>query len=244
MGWKGILVGQCRSGVWSTAEKDLHFCVLELRAVSLSLAAFLVVRSSNSHPIRQHCSSGVYQEPRRNTLDSSILRDQGSITVVRSPSHHGSSPVHPRAPEFLGRLGLSQQPSPRDRMDAPYGSLQATPVALPLGVSGPVCHSPQRTVTDLRQSVPRPSSMANRCHVPGLEWSGGVRLPSNQTHSRGAEETAGRTSISSTNSTLLAESAVVSGPPSHAVLGTSRLPSWSKLLRQLVGSTYTPTHQG
>ena len=106
MGWGATFGNLSTNGRWSKQESDLHINVLELNATFLiSDTSFSEksVESSGETPSRQHNSSDVCQQPRRDSITQSHVVDTRTVELVATTQHSDHCRTPPGCLQCPGR---------------------------------------------------------------------------------------------------------------------------------------------
>ena len=164
-------------------------------------------------PHGQHYCGSLPEQARRHSIASPVQQGVRDHFLVFPAENCDLRKVSARSFECSGRLSQSVITNPPHGVDnLPPG----TPA--PLGSGGetfhrPVCHTVLAPSADVCVSVSRPGGMADQCHGDRLEGDESLRLSSLSALKQGHEESRLRAALPHTNSTFLAEPAMVPGSP-------------------------------
>ena len=107
-GWGASCLGTTTGGPWSPQERKWHINCLELLAATLALKTFVKDKMGVSVLLRIDNTNGscLYQQSRRDGIQTTCLLDQGLVDVVPGEEHSHPSTTSTRGTELYGRFGV------------------------------------------------------------------------------------------------------------------------------------------
>ncbi len=187
--------------------------------------------------VRQHHGGVSHQPPRRHALKDSLRQDGESGFVVREESNRLDVEVHSGTPKRHGRSTQSSTPDSEERVVLAPRRSPSSVAGLGQTDDRSVRNSPESQASDILLSRSRRSSRGGRCNVTEMVTFSRVRIPAISSDSSDFEQSSHGRSGDDSDSPVLAESRMVSGPPSIADGASAGATS--------VGPAATPTpHEG
>ena len=236
VGWGAHMDKRTASGRWSEAMKELHINVLELNAIWLGIQAFEdTLHDSNVAIMCENVSDIAYlrnqggtrsQQMCRMAIDTCEWAEERSMTLI--PRH------------LPGHLNvLADHLSRRDQILKTEWSLNPAVARRVLGQStcGSVCTQVQHQTSNLHVSDSRTGGLESRQSSPIMGRSVRLRVPTNGSDQTDSEQVNLAQSGADPHSPPLAETGMVSGPPTtvHSFpVGTS---TNSKVAKEIILSS-------
>ena len=228
MGWGATFGNLSTNGRWSKQESDLHINVLELKATLLAIQAFLKksVESSGETPSRQHNSSDVCQQPRRDSITQSHVIDTRTVELVPTTQHSDHCRTPPGCLECPGRQRVADiyrfqrlETTTRNNTIFPQGQRDRS-----------LRHKTDQSMKELCELATRPTCCGDGRFFNRLESDERICVSTIQSHptdinegyKRQCEHSASSTSV--TNPTLVATTATAHSPTSST---SPRIPNSS-----------------
>ena len=175
------------------------------------------VQNSNIHftEDRQHHSSGLYQQPGRNSLQGVGDAHKGLVDVVPGEEypHYSSAPA--RCAEHHSRHRV-QGNAGQDRLEVEPHDIPEDQQPLWTSGHGPICIQTVHSVPTLLQLAARSLCTSNRCLSPRLDSHEVLCQSSMESGGSGSCTSTIPTGSSGVNSSGLEETAVVSNTSEHA----------------------------
>ena len=189
---------QC-TGTIGSVESDGNICVG-------------VERFSSDGGIRQYHSSGLHEEARGNSVESTSGSHAGSLQLVGIESDNNKVSSHTRTSECIGRQSVQRGTNNSNRM---VNQSQNTGISVESVVQangGSVCHASQSQTSNLCITSTRQSILGSGCSIHKLGKSSNLCFSTNCHNSQSSAETSNSQLHNDSHSTILAETEVVSHP--------------------------------
>ena len=239
VGWGAHMAERTASGRWSEAMKELHINVLELNAIWLGLQAFEdTLQDSNVAIMCDNVSAIAYLRNQGGTRSQQMCRMAiDTCEWAEKRSHDTDTQTSPWASQCVSRSSEPQRSDSENRMESESSRSTACIPSLGQSTCGSVCTQVKHQTSNIHVSDSRTGGLESRQSSPIVGRSVRLCVPTNGSDQTDSEQVDLAQSRADPHSPPLAETGMVSGPPTTVnsfSVGTS---TNSKVAKAIIIST-------
>ncbi len=189
--------------------------------------------------LRQLINGCLHQQDGRNSKSSDVRTDASTVPSGSVTFSHSSSQTHTRSPQQTSRHLVESETDSRHRVDTVNAHMQTSPISMGISHGRPDGHVSDHSTSSLRVSLPRRSSSSGRRNIIRLDRTGRLHLSTMANDCASSSEAQTQSLRCDSDSSMLAESTMVSRSTRPADRVSQKTPSTSRSAFHASQSTTT-----